>query len=607
MEQENLDYDYIIIGSGFGGSVSAMRLSQKGYKVAVIEAGKRWNPGDYPKTNFNIRKFLWLPKIFCYGIQRLNLLDDVMVLSGAGVGGGSLVYANTLYIPPKRFFDNEIIQKMGGEDFILPFYKIAQKMLGVIENPRLWEVDEVMRKTAAHFGMENTFKPTPVGINFHEKDGVDPYFSGEGPDRNGCNFCGACMVGCRFNAKNTLDKNYLYFAEQLGATIIPETTVSEILPIGERGEGGYRVKTKSSTGIFGSPKRVFTAKGIVFSAGVLGTMDLMIRMKEKKRLPNLSSMLGKVVRTNSESILGVTSLNKNVDYSKGIAITSSIYPDEDTHIEPVRYPAGSDAMGSLAASSLIDGGGNVPRQIRFLWSFIKHPLRSLRYSVPFGFAKNSIILLVMQAVDNSIDIVRKRKWIWPFTKSLGSKQQEGKKIPTYIPIANEFARKLAQNINGFGRSSINEVLLDIPTTAHILGGSIIGESPETGVIDLQNRVFGYENMLVCDGSMVPANLGVNPSLTITALSERAMSFIAPKGSDQKFFNYELSWKVTETLSGKKVDSEKVSEPEEMNAKQEETIPDNSEKLKPIIKPKPVNKKKTAKKKSVAKKNSKKKN
>ncbi len=546
------EFDYIVIGSGFGGSVSAMRLSQKGYKVAVLEAGKRFRSEDFPKTNFNLRKFFWIPKLFCYGIQKINLLDDVLILSGAGVGGGSLVYANTLYIPPKKFFETEIVKKMGGEEEILPFYNIAQKMLGVKENPRLGEVDELMRKTAAHFGMEKTFKPTPVGVNFHEKNEYDPYFEGEGPLRNTCNFCGGCMVGCRFNAKNTLDKNYLFFAEKLGTQIFPETTVLEVRPIGEKGENGYEILTKSTTGIFGYPRKKFRTKGVVFSAGVLGTLNLLIRMKEKKILPNLSKMLGKVVRTNSESIVGVTSLNKNVDYSKGVAITSSVYPDEDTHIEPVRYSSGSDAMGILAAPSLIDGGGKVPRQVRFLWSFIQHPFRTIRFLFPFGFAKRSIILLVMQTVDNSIEVFRKRKWFFPFLKTLSSKQETGKKIPTYIPIANEFARKLAQNINGVARSSINEVALNVPTTAHILGGSIIGETQEEGVIDLQNRVFGYNNMFVCDGSMVPANLGVNPSLTITALTERAMSYIPPKEKEEpKFFEFEKKWNILSILTRKK--------------------------------------------------------
>lgn len=590
------EFDYIIIGSGFGGSVSAMRLAQKGYKVAVLEAGKRFRSEDFPETNFNFRKFFWFPKFFCYGIQRIHLLDDVLVLSGAGVGGGSLVYANTLYVPSKKFFETKIIQKMGGEDELLPFYHVAQKMLGVVENPRLNEVDDLMRKTAAYFGVEKTFRPTPVGVNFHEQNGNDPYFEGEGPLRNACNFCGGCMVGCRFNAKNTLDKNYLFFAEELGAQVFPETTVLEVHPLGERGENGYEIFTKSSTNFLGYPHKKFRAKGVVFSAGVLGTLDLLIRMKEKNILPNLSKMLGKVVRTNSESIVGVTSLNKNVDYSKGIAISSSVYPDEDTHIEPVRYPEGSDAMGFLAAPTLIDGGGSIPRQLRFLLSFIRHPLRTIRFFFPFGFAKRSIILLVMQTVDNSIEILRKRKWFFPFVKTLGSIQESGKKIPTYLPIANQFARKLAQNINGIARSSINEVALNIPMTAHILGGSIIGENPEEGVIDLQNRVFGYDNMFVCDGSMIPVNLGVNPSLTIVALTERAMSYI-PEKDNPKFFEFEKKWNVLSILTRKK---EFISQINHSQTKEKLSTVQNSSILKQekmrISKKKKVTKKTVSKKK-----------
>ena len=540
------DYDYIIIGSGFGGSVSAMRLSQKGYKVAVIESGKRWKSEDYPKTNFSLRKYIWMPKLFCYGIQRINLLNDVMILSGAGVGGGSLVYANTLYIPPKKFFETEIIKKMGAEKLLLPFYKIAQRMLGVIENPKLWEVDQYMKETATEMGVGETFKKTPVGIHFSDKNQVDPYFDGEGPLRNSCNFCGGCMVGCRFNAKNTLDKNYLFFAEKLGAEIIPESKVVKLIPLSEDGASGYEIHTISTTGIFGYPKKVYRTKAVVLSAGVMGTLGLLLKMKEDGILPKLSNKLGNLVRTNSESIVGTTSLNKEVDFSKGIAITSSVYPDENTHIEPVRYSEGSDAMGSLAAGSLVDGGGSVPRVIRFFTSIIKHPFHTIRFLSPFGFAKKSIILLVMQTVDNSIQILRKRRWIWPFQKTLSSRQETGKRIPAYIPIANEFARRLAKKINGVARSSYNEVLLDIPTTAHILGGCVISDSEESGVIDIQNRVYGYQNMLVCDGSMVPANLGVNPSLTITALTERAMSFI-PKKEKMSFFKFEKKWKITSLI------------------------------------------------------------
>ena len=543
------DYDYIVVGSGFGGSVSAMRLSQKGYKVLVIESGKRWNSEDFPKTNFSLAKYVWFPKIFFYGIQRINLLNDVMILSGAGVGGGSLVYANTLYIPPKPFFENSIVQKMGGEKVLLPFYDIAKRMLGVIENPKLWEVDTHMKETAEEMGVGNTFKRTPVGINFHEKDKVDPYFGGEGPDRNSCNFCGGCMVGCRFNAKNTLDKNYLYFAEKLGAEILPETKVIKLIPLSEDGTEGYEIHTESTTGFLGSPKKIFRAGNVVLSAGVLGTLGLLLKMQQEKIMTRLSPMLGHTVRTNSESLVGVTSLRKDVDFSKGIAITSSVYPDEHTHIEPVRYSAGSDAMGSLAAGTLVDGGKGVPRFLRFIWSSILHPISTIRFISPFGFAKKSIILLVMQTVDNSIKIVRKRRLIWPFQKTLTSTQETGKHIPTFIPIANEFARRLAKRVGGVARSTLNEVILDIPTTAHILSGCIIGETPNTGVIDLKNQVFGYKNLLICDGSMIPANLGVNPSLTITALSERAMSFIplASELNRPKFFEYEKNWKVTNTL------------------------------------------------------------
>ncbi|HNK57494.1 MAG TPA: GMC family oxidoreductase [Leptospiraceae bacterium] len=587
------DYDYIVVGSGFGGSVSAMRLSQKGYKVAVIESGKRWKSDDFPKTSFSLSKYVWFPKIFCYGIQRINLLNDVMILSGAGVGGGSLVYANTLYVPPQPFFETPIVQKMGAEKGLLPFYDIAKRMLGVIENPKLWEVDDYMKQTADEMGVGHTFKRTPVGINFHEKDKVDPYFNGEGPERNSCNFCGGCMVGCRFNAKNTLDKNYLYFVEKLGATIIPETKVDKLIPLSPDGGDGYEVQTRSTTGFFGNPRKTFRARNVVLSAGVLGTLGILLKMQQEKIMTRLSPMLGKTVRTNSESLVGVTSLRKGVDFSKGIAITSSIYPDEHTHIEPVRYSAGSDAMGTIAAGTLVDGGKGVPRFLRFLWSCVQHPINTIRFLSPFGFAKKSIILLVMQTVDNSIRIVRKRRLIWPFQKTITSTQETGTHIPTFIPIANEFARRLAKRIGGVARSSLNEVILDIPTTAHILSGCIIGDSPETGVIDLKNQVYGYKNLLICDGSMVPANLGVNPSLTITALSERAMSFVplASEVKEHRFFDYEKNWKITDALTGKEI---KSSETQPKDAEKKE----NS---KSISKPKVSNKDTKAAKPAPAKK------
>lgn len=543
----NLEYDYVIIGSGFGGSVSALRLTQKGYKVAVVEAGKRYTSKDFPNTNWSVRKFLWMPKLFCYGIQRINLLRDVMILSGAGVGGGSLVYANTLYVPPKKFFSALRVKHLEKIRQLLPFYELAKKMLGVTTNPRLWPADTYLRETAGDFGKADTFVPTPVGIYFGEKDEkTDPYFLGEGPERHSCNFCGGCMVGCRYEAKNTLDRNYLYFAEKGGAEILPETKVVDVNPLSEDGSAGYEISTRSTTGLFGLPHKKIRTKAVIFSAGVLGTLGLLLKMKQNHRLPRISDFLGQEVRTNSESILGIITKNSRVDHSQGIAITSSVHPDEHTHIEPVRYSKGSDLMG-LLATLLTDGGGKVPRQLRFLWNIVKSPVGFLRFLIPIGFAKRGVILLVMQTVDNYIHIVRKRRWIWPFVKSLTS-ANDSNKIPSYIPIANDFARKMAKRMNAYPGSSLNEVLLDVPTTAHILGGCIMSDTPADGVIDYHNRVFGYENMLVCDGSMIPANLGVNPSLSITAFAERAMSFIpAKEGRTITGLKVEKKWKVGSLL------------------------------------------------------------
>lgn len=559
----NLDYDYIIIGSGFGGSVSALRLTQKGYRVAVVEVGKRFQDSDFAKTNWDLKRFLWLPRAFCYGIQRLSLLNDVMILSGAGVGGGSLVYANTLYVPSERFFEHPILQAMGGSKGLMPYYHLAQKMLGVIENPKLWPADAHFRETAKAFGAEETFKPTPVGVFFGDDAQAnsvnttvpDPYFAGEGPDRNPCSHCGACMVGCRHGAKNTLVKNYLYLAEQLGATIIPETEVTAIWPLSADGAAGYRIKTRRSTRVNGRPHGMLTARGIVCSAGVMGSLNLLLKAREKGWLPRLSQALGQRVRTNSEAILGAISRDKTVDHSQGIAITSSIYPDEHSHIEPVRYPAGSDAMG-LLATLLTDGGGKVPRQLRFVANILRQPLDFLSTLSPRGFAKQGIIVLFMQTLDNSLKVSRKRVWWKLGRKGLSSAPEGGVKAPSYIPLANDFTRKLAEQMNAVPGSSINEVLLDIPTTAHILGGCSVGTQPEQGVIDLQHQAFGYHNLLVCDGSMIPANLGVNPSLTITALTERAMSFVPLKpGATMRWLKVDPLWDTAALI----LPSENISE------------------------------------------------
>jgi len=547
MSKSNYDFDYIVVGSGFGGSVSAMRLSQKGYKVCVIESGKKWNSKDFAKRNWNLHKFLWMPKIFLHGIQRMNLLNDVFILGGAGVGGGSLNYANTLYVPPDKFFEDKTIKRLGGKEKLLPFYELAKKMLGAVENPYIGESDHLMRETAAETGRGDTFHKTQVGVYFGEegKKAQDPYFSGEGPDRVGCELCGACMTGCRKNAKNTLDKNYLYFAQKFDTRIIPEKRVVEVKPLSEDGSKGYEVTCVSTTGYFG-PTTILRTKAVVFSAGVLGTLSLLLKMKSKGFLPNLSDNLGKVVRTNSETLLGVKSNKKNIDFSKGVAITSSVHPDDDTHIELVRYAKGNDAMGLLTVM-LTDGGGKMPRVMRYIVNILSHPIRFLRTLNPIGLAYRTMILLVMQTHDNYINVMPKRRLIWPFKKTLTSEQASDKKNPVYIPIANDFCRRLAKRMDGMPLSSFSEVYMNASITAHIMGGC----SAEKNVIDEKNRVKGYKNMLIVDGSMIPANLGVNPALSITALSERAMSFIPVKKLKRAtFLKAEKLWGVTDLFVNK---------------------------------------------------------
>ena len=521
-------YDFIIIGSGFGGGVSALRLAEKGYTVAVIEAGKRYHTENFAKSNWNIFKYLWLPSLRCFGILRITLLSDVLILSGTGVGGGSLGYANVLLEPPDTFFGDPQWAGMGDWKSILtPHYHTAKKLLGVTRSEKLYPADELLRQVAEDMGRGHTFRQQEVGVFFGEpeKTAPDPYFGGRGPDRTGCNFCGGCMVGCRHNAKNTLDKNYLYLAEKLGVKIFPETKATLIR---ENGDGGYQVDTVSSTSLFSKGRRTFESQNLVLAAGVLGTVNLLLNCREQGTLTRLSPMLAARVRTNSEALTGVTAKNDDIDYSEGIAITSSIYPDEVTHVEPVRYPRGSDLMGFLS-TFLVDGENPFTRPLKWLFNIICHPLTFLRSLLPFGWARRTIILLVMQTLDNSVRVFHKRRWWWPFSRALVSEREQARaKVPAYIPQAQAVTRALAKKTGGMPGNAINEVLLNRGTSAHILGGCVIGPSPDSGVVDGQNRVYGYKGMYVVDGSMIPANLGVNPSLTITAMAEHAMSHIPPK-------------------------------------------------------------------------------
>ncbi len=527
--KNTLRFDVVIIGSGFGGSVSAMRLTEKGYRVAVLEAGKRWTTGDFPKTNWNSWKSLWFPKLGMRGIQRISLLPDIMVLSGVGVGGGSLVYANTLYEPPEPFFtDDQWGDITDWKAELAPHYTTARRMLGVTENPLDTPADSVMRRVADRLGVADTYHPTPVGVFFGEP-GVevdDPYFGGDGPPRSGCIACGNCMVGCRHNAKNTLDKNYLYFAEQKGATVFPSQQAVDVVSFGDR----WLVTARKPGAWFSSNETTYEADDVILSAGALGSTRLLLELQERGRLPELSERIGYQTRTNSEAIVGSVARSRNIDYSEGIAITSSIHPTPDTHIEPVRYGKGSNALG-LLGTLLTDGGEGMPRQLRFLTNIVRHPIKFVRSLSVWHWSERGIILLVMQTRDNSIRMLRKKGW---FRTKLSTTQGEGEPNPTYIPIANDVARLTAEEIDGMGFSSVNEVLFDTPLTAHLLGGASVGATPDVGVVDAYHRVFGHEGLHVIDGAAIGANLGVNPSLTITAMAERAISMWPNKGQiDQR--------------------------------------------------------------------------
>lgn len=525
------DYDVLVIGSGFGGSVTALRLTEKGYRVGVLEAGRRFADEDFAKTSWDLRRFVWMPALGLYGIQRIHMLRDCLILAGAGVGGGSLNYANTLYKPPASFFADE--QWAGITDWfdeLSPYYDQGRRMLGVVQNPHMTPADEIVKQVADDMGAGDTFIQTPVGVYFGEpgKTVPDPFFGGAGPDRTGCIECGECMTGCRHGAKNTLVKNYLGLAERAGAQVHPLTTVTDVQ---QRGDGTWEVSTVRSGAKLRKRRRTYTAQHVVFAAGTWGTQQLLHRLRDNGSLPGLSDRVGVLTRTNSESILSAVrmTVDKELDLTRGVAITSSFHPSGDTHVEPVRYGKGSNAMGMLQ-TLMTDGGGRTPRWLRFLGTVVRHPLAFLRVLLVGGWSERTIIALVMQNLDNSITTFTRRGL---FGRKMSSRQGHGEPNPTWIPLGNEATRRIADKIGGAPAGTWGEVF-NIPMTAHFLGGCAIGADRSTGVIDAYHRVHGYPTLSVVDGSAVSANLGVNPSLTITAQAERAAALWPNKGEvDQR--------------------------------------------------------------------------
>ncbi|MFJ2820246.1 GMC oxidoreductase [Streptomyces toxytricini] len=541
---EPYDYDVIVIGSGFGGSVSALRLAEKGYRVGVLEAGRRFTRETLPRNSWDLRGYLWAPALGLYGIQRIHLLGNVMVLAGAGVGGGSLNYANTLYVPPTAFFeDRQWAHITDWREELAPYYEQAKRMLGVRLNPTTTASDVHLKAVAEKMGAGDTFHMAPVGVFFGDgadaggttaarpgQEVPDPYFGGAGPARRACTECGECMTGCRHGAKNTLTENYLHLAERAGAVIHPMTTVTAVA---EHPDGGHRVRTVPTDARRRGPSRELRSRYVVVAAGTYGTQTLLHRMKDTGLLPRISDRLGELTRTNSEGLVGAQTdarryrrrhgPGRRADFTRGVAITSSVHPDADTHIEPVRYGRGSNAMGLLTVLQVPYG----PHRVRgWLARTAKHPVQLLRSLSNRRWSERTIIGLVMQSVDNSLTTYRKPRG--PGKGLLTARQGHGAPNPVQIEAATRAASLLAEEIGGFAGSNVGE-LMGTPLTAHFLGGCPIGASPEEGVVDPYHRLYGHPGILVVDGAAVSANLGVNPSLTITAQAERAMAFWPNKG------------------------------------------------------------------------------
>jgi cholesterol oxidase len=532
--RQDHDYDWLVVGSGFGGSVASLRLAEKGYRVGLIESGRRVTDDDMPRSTWDLRRYFWAPRLGMKGIFRLTLFRDIVVVSGSGVGGGSLGYANTLYRAPARFYADP--QWEGLEDWataLAPHYDTAERMLGVVTVEADDPADQLLREFGREIGADKTYAKTRVGVYFGTpgETVADPFFDGAGPERTGCIACGRCMVGCPYNAKNTLPKNYLWLAERAGVTITPERTVVDVKPLGAAdGSDGYAVTTERTGAWLRRDRRVHTARGVVMAAGPLGTNRLLAGAKLSGSLPRLSDRLGELVRTNSEAILAVTLPKGSEDMTKRVAISSSVYPDPDTHIETVTYGSSGDSMSALF-TLLVGDGSKLTRPLKLLAAMLRHPVRLARVTWPRGWSRRTIIVLVMQSLDNAIALRARRGRLGGVR--LRTEQDPERPNPTFIPAANQFAAWLAERTGGIAQSGLTEAVASIPTTAHILGGAVIGADATRGVIDAHQRVFGYENLLVCDGSAIPANVGVNPSLTITALAEHAMSHIPAAGTAQE--------------------------------------------------------------------------
>jgi cholesterol oxidase len=534
-DDHGYDFDWLVVGSGFGGAVSALRLREKAYSVGVLECGRRFEDEDFAKTTWELGRYYWMPKLGMRGILRLTLFKDVFIASGCGVGGGSLGYANTLYrpVPGSRFYsDPQWAELADWEDELAPHYEVAERMLGVTTAQGEGPADELLKDLADELGVPETYKRTRVGVYFGEPGEThpDPYFGGEGPARAGCQFTGACMLGCRWNAKNTLMKNYLWFAERAGVRIVPDRIVVDVRPLGAAdGADGYEVVSERPGAWVRRDRQVHRARSVVIAAGALGTNDLLQRCRRSGSLPRISDRLGHRVRTNSENISAVTTKDDRLDFTKSIAISSSIYPDEDTHIENVTYGRGADSMSFLFTA--ITGRGNrLTRPLKWLLGALRHPVRFARTILPFKWSRRTVILLTMQTLDNSMRLRPKRRLLGRGPK-LQTEEDPESPNPRFIEVADTVTRRSAEKLDATPQSGITEALLNVPTTAHIMGGAVIGPDPTRGVIDERHRVYGYENLLVCDGAAIPANVGVNPSLTITAMTERAMSHVPERAGE----------------------------------------------------------------------------